>query len=172
MNQGIQVLRDYISNNWEDRWSPVAGDLAPYPRPRLFGGRRNPDQPPLFLPEPSPSPPEADAASGAGPSHQPHPHVSHRKRARGASGGDATLAGSPSQASPPLKRVTRSNTGPEGLQSDTSAPVKIGRPTRSSRTDKGKAKDTEAVDDGSPTMLRRSSRSAARQKKEKLASRK
>lgn len=167
VNQGIQILRDYISHNWEDRWSPVAGDLAPYPRPRLFGPKKQP----LFLPGTPTPPSEPDIHAGAGPSHQqpqPQPQPSQRKRGRGTSRADATSAPSPSQVSPPSKRVTRSKIGPEGSQADESAPIKIGHPTRSARLDKGKAKDAGGAAGGaSAATLRRSSRNATKQQKDK-----
>lgn len=168
VRQGIRILRDYITNHWDDRWYNDAASLAPRPRVATPyeppSPRRNPDQPPLFLPDTPTPPSELENQAGAGPSQHPHADPSKRKRSRGGSEGDSTLATPPSHSSPPAKRVTRSASGDTHTKHNESPPLKIGRPTRSAQQSKAKKKDAEASDSsGGQRRSRRSGREATEQ---------
>lgn len=165
VNQGLQILRDHISNNWQDRWFSVAGHLAPSPRPRVHGSvQASQDHGPIHT--------EPGDHTGAGRSQQVHPLLRQRKRGRGASAEDATLHPSPSHELPPQKRATRSNSNNMGAAGDGSPPVKIG-PSRGAKLDKGKARDMGgAASVGNNPPLRRSARNAEKKKKNKLMIRK
>lgn len=134
IQQGLQILRDYVHNNWEPRWQDVAGELAPNlgkgPAP---GPSRN--LPPA-APVPATTPLQIDR-SHAAPSHQQANQVKW-KRGRTGSAGDGVLSSSPSRAPPPTKRVTRSSTSQDAASAP---PVKIGRPSRRTKESPSRAGD-------------------------------
>lgn len=150
-------MQDYIRNNWQDRWGPVAGELNPHLRSRLsITPRRDPGQPPLFLPD-TPTPPENEGGAGAGTSADPGEDQATRKRGRTGSIAGTTSGKSPSQASPPPKRVTRSRGQNNISNEDISPPIKIGRPSRKSKKLKGKEVQAEKVEAAKTSMKIRTS---------------